>query len=312
MNHAYFKSLVCIFTIAVIIPGCVKKPLDSEPVGQYTTGNFWRDQNDVLTGIAGIYNIMYQEDGVGHGNYVFEDQSDDISVDGDHADYWRIENLNAQPTDYQIRATWVFAYEQIARCNNALIYVPKVPSMDEGIRSRSLGEAYFMRAHAYYVLNSIYGEVPIILEENVLSGEYNVPKKTVEEVRTQIETDLQKLLTFFLKHTPATIGEGFTKVRLVHCLPNFIWIGKNSIKHLQRDNRLLPTRTMLLPQSMPTTSLLINRLTILKYFSPSGAKMDLVLQWQIFISATVHGAAGDFIIRLRILLMNLRTKTRSV
>ena len=137
MNYKYLKSLGLIVIVAVIIPACIKKPLDSEPVGQYTTGNFWRDQNDVLTGIAGIYNIMYQEDGVGHGNYVFEDQSDDISVDGDHADYWRIENLNAQPTDYQVKATWVFAYEQIARSNNALIYIPKVPSMDENIRSRS-------------------------------------------------------------------------------------------------------------------------------------------------------------------------------
>jgi hypothetical protein len=123
---------------------------------------------------------------------VFEDQSDDISVDGDHADYWRIENFNAQPGDYQIRTTWVFAYEQIARANNAIIYIPKVPSMDEAIRSRSLGEAYFLRAHAYYVLNTIYGEVPVILEENVLTGEYNLPKKSVEEVRAQIESDLLK------------------------------------------------------------------------------------------------------------------------
>lgn len=190
--NSIIKSLACMLTIAVIIPGCVKNPLDSEPVGQYTTGNFWRDQNDVLKGIAGIYNIMYQEDGVGHGNYVFEDQSDDLSVDGDHADYWRIESFNPQANDYQIRATWVFAYEQIARCNNALIYIPKVPTMDEGIRSRSLGEAYFMRAHAYYILSTIYGEVPIILEDNVLTGEYNQPKKTVEEVRAQVESDLKK------------------------------------------------------------------------------------------------------------------------
>ncbi len=190
--NSYIKLLACTIVVAVSVPGCVKNPLESEPVGQYTTGNFWRDQNDVLKGIAGIYNIMYQEDGVGHGNYVFEDQSDDLSVDGDHADYWRIEGLNAQSTDYQIRTTWIFAYEQIARCNNALIYIPKVPTMDEAIRTRSMGEAYFMRAHAYYVLNTVYGEVPVILEDNVLTGEYNQPKKTVEEVRVQIESDLLK------------------------------------------------------------------------------------------------------------------------
>jgi hypothetical protein len=192
MNSKYFKISACIAIVALIASGCIKKPLDAEPVGNYTTGNFWRDQTDVIAGIAGIYNIMYQEDGVGHGNYVFEDQSDDISVDGDHADYWRIEQLNAQPSDYQVRTTWIFAYEQIARANNAIIYIPKVPSMDDAIRNRSLGEAYFLRAHAYYILSEIYGEVPVILEDNVLTGEYNLPKKSVDEVRAQVESDLLK------------------------------------------------------------------------------------------------------------------------
>ncbi|MEJ7684754.1 MAG: RagB/SusD family nutrient uptake outer membrane protein [Segetibacter sp.] len=141
---------------------------------------------------SGIYNIMFQEDGVGHGNYVFEDQSDDISVDGDHADYLRIENFNPLPTDYQIRTTWMFAYEQIARTNNAITYIPKVPQMDENIRNRSLGEAYFLRAYGYYVLNQIYGEVPIILEENVAKSNYNVAKSPVEDVRKLIEADLLK------------------------------------------------------------------------------------------------------------------------
>ena len=176
----------------ILCAGCVKKPLDAEPAGNYTTQNYWRNQSDVLGGIAGIYNIMFQEDGVGHGNYVFEDQSDDLSVDGDHADYWRIENFNPEPADYQIRTSWIFAYEQIARCNNALIYIPQVPVMDEDIRNRSLGEAYFMRAYAYYVLNTLYGEVPIILEDNVLNGEYNIPKNTSDEVRAQIESDLKQ------------------------------------------------------------------------------------------------------------------------
>jgi len=181
-----------LFALVMLAEGCVKQPLETEPVGNYTTQNYWRNQTDVLAGIAGIYNIMFQEDGVGHGNYVFEDQSDDISVDGDHADYWRIENFNPLPTDYQIRTTWTFAYEQIARSNNAIIYIPKVPEMDENIRNRSLGEAYFLRAYGYYVLNLIYGEVPIILEENVLAVNYNIAKSPVEDVRKQIEADLLK------------------------------------------------------------------------------------------------------------------------
>lgn len=199
-KHIYIPAAL---VSLIFSAGCIKHPLETAPVGNYTTQNYWRNQTDVLAGVAGIYNIMFQEDGVGHGNYVFEDQSDDISVDGDHADYWRIESFSPLPTDYQIKTTWIFAYEQIARSNSALIYIPKVPVMDENIRNRSMGEAYFLRAFAYYTLNQIYGEVPLILEDNLLTAEYNVAKASIDDVRAQIEADLLKAADLL----PETYGE---------------------------------------------------------------------------------------------------------
>ena len=187
-----YISFILLAGMIILLEACVKHPLDVEPVGSYTTANYWRNQDDVLAGIAGIYNVLTQEEGVGHNLYAFEDASDDISVDGDHSDFWEIERFNATPSTYQIRPTWGWAYEQIGRSNNAIIYVPKVPVMDENIRKRSLGEAYFLRAHGYWQLNLIFGEVPLILEENVLTGNYNVPKSTVEQVRAQMEADLLK------------------------------------------------------------------------------------------------------------------------
>ncbi len=42
------------------------------------------------------------------------------------------------------------------------------------------------------MLHQIYGEVPIILEQNVIESNYNVAKSPVEEVRKLIEADLLK------------------------------------------------------------------------------------------------------------------------
>ena len=190
MQRKYLYIPIIISLIILTITGCIKKPLEVEPVGSYTSSNFWRNQSDVLAGIAGIYNVLTQEEGVGHNLYAYEDASDDISIDGDHSDFWEIERFNATPSTYQLRPTWGWAYEQIGRANNAILYIPKVPVMDEDIRKRSMGEAYFLRAHGYWTLNLIFGEVPIILEENVLNGEYNIPKSSVDTVRAQIEADL--------------------------------------------------------------------------------------------------------------------------
>ena len=124
----------------------------------------------MIAGVTGIYNVLTIEDWVGHNLYIFDDQSDDISVEGDHPDFKAIERFNIDPTFQVIYTIWPFAYEQIERANNAIIYIPKVPVIDEQIRNRSLGESYFLRAHAYFELSKIYGEVPVILENNVLTG----------------------------------------------------------------------------------------------------------------------------------------------
>ena len=187
-------SLLSLVTIGFIY-GCIKKPLDQTPTGSYTTESFWRNQDDVIAGVLGIYNELFTEDWVGHDLYVYDDQSDDISVQGDHPDFKAIERFNIDPTLQLIYITWPFAYEQIARANNAILYIPKVPVMDEAIRSRSLGEAYFLRAHAYFVLSQIYGEVPIITEKNVQEVSYNVAKSPVDSVRYQAESDLLKAAT---------------------------------------------------------------------------------------------------------------------
>ncbi|HLK29235.1 MAG TPA: RagB/SusD family nutrient uptake outer membrane protein [Puia sp.] len=175
---------------ACVLFGCVKHPLEQSPTGQYTTANYWRNQNDVIAGVLGIYNELMIEDWIGHDLYAFDDQSDDISVDGDHPDFKVIESFNVDPSQQLVYITWPFAYEQIARANNAIIYIPKVPVMDDSIRSRSLGEAYFLRAYAYYILSNIYGEIPVITESNVLTGTYNVPKSSVDTVRALVESDL--------------------------------------------------------------------------------------------------------------------------
>jgi hypothetical protein len=200
-NKTIFLSLSIL--IAFIESGCTRKPLDQKPTGGYTTGNFWRNQDDVIAGVLGIYNVLYTEDWIGHDLYAFDDQSDDISVDGDHPDFKAIERFNIDPTLQLIYITWPFAYEQIARANNAIIYIPKVPVMDDAIRNRSMGEAYFLRAYAYFVLSQIYGEVPLIKEDNVQNGNYNVPKSSVDSVRAFVEADLLKAADLL----PETYGD---------------------------------------------------------------------------------------------------------
>jgi len=195
MNSIRYKILSLLCFSLVFIASCIKQPLKQTPTGSYTTGTYWRNQSDVIAGVLGIYNILYTEDWVGHALYTYDDQSDDIYVAGDHPDFQAVGNLNADPTLQVIYYTWPFAYEQIGRANNAILYIPKVPVMDQAIRDRSMGEAYFLRAHAYFILSQLYGDVPLITESNVQTGSYNVPKSTAAQIQAQVESDLLKAVS---------------------------------------------------------------------------------------------------------------------
>src|SRR3954468_4152231 len=98
MNAAikiYSKISMGILATGLLFAGCVKTSLNIKPVGTYTTATYWRNEDDVITGINGIYNVLTQEEGVGHNLYAFDDASDDIAIDGDHADMWAIERFTA-------------------------------------------------------------------------------------------------------------------------------------------------------------------------------------------------------------------------
>lgn len=164
--------------------------LDVEPKGSYTTGNYWRNQSDALDGITGIYEVLLQEEYTGFREFVFDNCSDDQVKGGDHPYDQAIEDFTYDPSTYTVSSGWRWKYEQINRANNALIYIPNISDIDPAVKNRCLGEAHFLRAYAYWRLMVIYGEVPIIREEHVLSGEYNQPKSGLDTVRQYIESDL--------------------------------------------------------------------------------------------------------------------------
>ncbi|MEZ2444706.1 RagB/SusD family nutrient uptake outer membrane protein [Chitinophaga sp. RCC_12] len=173
----------------LLFAGC-KSVLDVSPKGVYSTGNYWRNQSDALDGVTGIYNILLEEDYTGFNEFVFDNCSDDQVRGGDHDYDGVIEDFTYDASTYSVRVGWRWKYETINRSNNVLIYVPKITDIDPDIKNRCLGEAHFFRAFAYWRLLLIYGEAPIITEDDVLKSFYNKPKVTADELRAQIESDL--------------------------------------------------------------------------------------------------------------------------
>jgi hypothetical protein len=203
--HTKYFFLSVIF-LPMIFGSCNDDLLESTPYGQSTSANFWRNADDAVAAANALYEPLLSEDFYGHAEHTFEIPSDDQYRAGDHGEDQAIEELTYSPDNPQLAFSWKPKYEIISRANAILINVPDI-EMDQTLKNRTLGEAYFMRGFMYWRQYVIYGEVPIILEEDVLQNNFNKPKATINELEAQIESDLMKAVDLLpLTHDDENLG----------------------------------------------------------------------------------------------------------
>ncbi|MEM9142651.1 MAG: RagB/SusD family nutrient uptake outer membrane protein [Bacteroidota bacterium] len=185
-----FKLFFVVLLGAFALQSCGEDTLDSPLYGRLTNESFWTNAEDLVSGVNGIYEPFTDEEFWSHAEHTFSIIEDDQFRAGDHGEDGPIENLTFDPSNAQLRFGWDRKYEVISRANAVLINAPNIEGVDQALKNRSMGEAYFLRAFAYWRLHIIYGGTPLILEEDVLSSNYNKPKATIAEMQAQIESDL--------------------------------------------------------------------------------------------------------------------------
>lgn len=91
---------------------------------------------------------------------------------------------------YMWRSPWV----GIGQCNILLKNLSTATGLSQAIKDRSMGEAYFLRAHYYFILVRLYGGVPLRLEPFNPGESTAIARNTLEETYTQIMNDCQNAI----------------------------------------------------------------------------------------------------------------------
>ena len=177
-----------ILAAGIGITGC-ERELDIQNPNQATIELFWQSAEDAEKGVNAIYSTFHRE-GPSRWLPMLHTVRSDV---GYSASPWS-DLANAldkfiQP-DYNfgpVATVWQGNYVGIFRANQVLENVPAI-EMNEELKQRLLGEAYFLRAFFYYHLASLWGNVPIILDPS--TPEDVPPTSSREEVWAQVEQDL--------------------------------------------------------------------------------------------------------------------------
>ena len=103
-------------------------------------------------------------------------------------------NFIANADNFAALDLWRGPSPGILRCNFVLKNVPNM-QIETDLKNRMLGEAYFLRAHYYFILVRLFGGVPMPTEPLTSDSELKMPRASVDSIYELIIGDLNEAIT---------------------------------------------------------------------------------------------------------------------
>ena len=107
-----------------------------------------------------------------------------------------------------LKKMWNGPYNLINDANVAERYISKMSSVDEKCKNNAIGELYFQKAFAYFLLVRAYGPIPYMSADVNVSGEYMHSRRPVAEIYNHIIDLLTKASQMMYSRNDAGYQEG--------------------------------------------------------------------------------------------------------
>ncbi|WP_243347773.1 RagB/SusD family nutrient uptake outer membrane protein [Parabacteroides sp. FAFU027] len=192
-----FKKYISVALFAALLSACSSDFLTKVPEDSINTSNFFQTEADAIAAINGayqplqwpkLYNMrMWTTDIMAGNSIVGAGGGTDGIETQDEANF-------ITSTDNQgVLDLWRGPWPGILRTNIILQKVPGM-SISENVKNRVLGEAYFLRAHYYFILVRFFGDVPLVLTPVTPGDDLRPSRAPKADVYTQIISDLNKAI----------------------------------------------------------------------------------------------------------------------
>ncbi len=198
---SYFKNILTLVAGIAVVSSC---SLDEYPYGFYSSDNFYKTEEDAKAAVNYIYDaINYIEYSraivfLGDMNTDVMHPKGDASASNKELDGWKSGNLKTNTT---LGNFFKYSYIAINRANAVIENVAKMANLDQNIKNRYVGEAYFMRGYSYFCLARNFGCVPIHTKPVTTLDDSAVPAaSSLDEMWGQVIGDLttaSELLPFY-------------------------------------------------------------------------------------------------------------------
>lgn len=164
--------------------------LDKDPLGILDAGSFLQTSEDAVQAINAAYESLLFNNANNNFYWAFAEVTSDEAIvggDGSRAGIVELDFFTYTPRTQEFNDFWKVNYNGISQCNTVIEKVPGI-EMDETLKNRILGEAYFLRAYYYFLLTQVFGDVPLLIRVTP-PDELKIPKTPKAEIYDQIVAD---------------------------------------------------------------------------------------------------------------------------
>lgn len=235
-NQSKLLVLLILSVVCITFSSCDEDVLNVKQPGAEVK-DFWQNAEDAIAASNSLYEVESNKTWAGEnysrGWWSYIQVSDDMVTGRERGAPYR--SLTPTGNEVITRDMWAYNYKIIKRANDIITNVPNI-TMDNALKTRIIGEAYFMAAWKYLELAMHYGNkkagIPIIKpgETNYLQPR----SANVQEDYTYIESLLQNAidrLPFFTTYSQNNYGRAHKNAARA-------MLAKTYLYHAQYDNSL--------------------------------------------------------------------------
>lgn len=196
-GYAFLAALA----LTGLLSSCTQEFTDRPAEDAITLDNYYQNDAQVESATNGMYSrtwfnfgnkFFYAIAEVGSGNMY--SGSSDVSA---------MRNFSLNGSDNELFSGWKSLWSNVAQANNVINFLPSrvSPAVSTDVLNNAVGEAYFMRATAYFYLVRLWGPVPIIENNLDYIDTPQMNTNRIEDIYTLIEKDYLKAIELLKEKT---------------------------------------------------------------------------------------------------------------
>ncbi|HEX8329789.1 MAG TPA: RagB/SusD family nutrient uptake outer membrane protein [Hymenobacter sp.] len=188
MKFSRFLKVAFAGGLLATTSSCDKDLLKTVNPNAPSTAQFWQTESDAIRASTALYSPLQYFSTYSLGwHFATEGRSDESWTRTPALDLNQFLTFRQANTTDRSAVIWNDFYRAVFRCNQVLDRVPAI-QMNEEVKKRVLGQAYFVRALCYYDLGLLFGNVPLVT--TLADASTRVTQGTVAQVQEQVIADL--------------------------------------------------------------------------------------------------------------------------